>query len=468
MESARAGAWEGEGPGAGTGGAPAGRWRWALVGVVMVPVVLGVHEGSMLRMRPAATEASVAAFAEVERLVRQEWVEAPDVDALRDGALTGLVSTLDEFSVYVPPSELARFAEETTGQFGGLGIYVALEDGLVRVIAPIEDTPAWRAGILPGDTILRIDGREYQFQSADDAVRALKGPPGSTIELLVLHPGEGQRPFSVTLERAVIQLRSVKGARLIDPAERVGYVRVTSFVTGTVDELDRALGELEAAGARALVLDLRGNPGGYLGGAVDVADRFLPEGAVIVQTRGRVPGSSEETRAAAPARVTLPLAVLIDGGSASASEILAGALRDHGRATLVGARSFGKGSVQGLYSVLGGAAQLKLTTQHYLTPKGRRIHRGDRPADDDSWGLLPDLPVPLDPQARAKLAAAEAELDLERLKARADGQGGADGANGAAAPPEDRLRLDDPQVAAAHAHLLDVLAGRAALGAPAR
>ncbi len=425
-----------------------------------------VHQGTFLRALTDPSARGLTAVAEVRDLILEQWVETPDPKVLDDGAVRGLVSTMspvDPFSAWISPDELEGFEEETSGQFGGLGILVEVEKGLVRVIAPIEDTPAWTAGILPGDVILRIDGEEYSFATSADAIATLKGAPGTKIELLVRHAEGSAPPRTVTLERAIIQVRSVKGTRLVDPAERLGYLRVTAFNAGTVDELDVALDDLVKQGLKGLVLDLRGNPGGYLHSATDAADRFLAEGKTIVETRGRDPKNRQVVESSGARKVDVPVVILLDGGTASASEVLAGALRDHHIATIIGTRSFGKGSVQSLLSVLGGDAQLKLTTQYYFTPSGRRIHRGDRTPQDTSWGLIPDLEIRLDAQARQRLAQAEADADLERLKAKATVLAGGP----APAPVVDRLPLDDPQVAAALRHLRDVLAGEAAIGAPA-
>ncbi len=424
-----------------------------------------LHQGTFLGALTDPNARGLTAVAEVRDLILEQWVETPDPKVLDDGAVRGLVSTMapvDPFSAWISPDELEGFEEETSGQFGGLGILVEVVDGLVRVIAPIEDTPAWTAGILPGDVILKIDGKDYTFASSTEAIATLKGAPGTTIVLLVRHAEGDEAPRSVSLERAIIQVRSVKGTRLVDPPEKLGYLRVTAFNAGTVDELDDALDELVAKGLRGLVLDLRGNPGGYLHSATDAADRFLPEGKTIVETRGRDPQNRQVVESTGARKVDVPVVILLDGGTASASEVLAGALRDHHVATILGTRSYGKGSVQSLLSVLGGDAQLKLTTQYYFTPSGRRIHRGDRTPQDTSWGLIPDLEVKLDPHARSRLAQAEADADLERLKGRAHALAG-----GPERPAVvDRLPLDDPQVAAALRHLRDVLGGTASIGAP--
>lgn len=429
--------------------------RWGLAVLLVAPVVAFLHQGSLLHVPEDPASSSLAAVAEVRDVILERWVEEPDPKALTEGALRGMVQPLDEYSEFISEDQRAQFEEDTTGQFGGLGIYITVEEGLVVVISPIEDTPAWRAGILPGDVVLRIDGRDYAFDTSTAAVSALKGAPGSTITLLVKHPGTSEPPRELTLTREVIQTTSVKGTRLLDPERKVGYTRLTSFNSGTVDEFKAAAARLQGEGMRALILDLRGNPGGYLHAATEVADLFLDKGRKIVETRGRTRDQVSSVEATSGKLVDVPVALLIDGGSASASEILGGALADNAVATLVGQRSYGKGSVQSIINVLGGKAQLKLTTQHYFTPSGRRIHRGDRPPTDTTWGLMPDLHVRLEPQERQRLAQLEGERDMERLKALARKE--------AVAAPE-RLHQDDPQVAAAYEHLLRVLAGEATIG----
>jgi len=428
--------------------------RWGAAAGVALLLVLVPHQGSFLRPVLDDQAGDLAAVGEVRDLILERWVGEPDKEALRDGALRGLVAPLDPFSDYISPADLASFEERTTGKFGGLGIYITVEDGYVKVIAPIEDTPAWEGGIRPGDVIVQADGEPTpEFRTAAEAVEFLKGEPGTTITLSVIHEG-ARRTEDITLERAIIQIRSVKGARVV--ADGVAYIRITSFNSGTVDEFEEALAALADADAdmQALVLDLRENPGGYLHAAAQIADAFLAEDRTVVTTRVRGGEVEQDIRSEGERRVAVPVAVLVDGGSASASEILAGALQDHGVATVVGARSYGKGSVQTLIDVMGGAAQLKLTTQYFFTPDGRRIHRGEREADDESWGILPDIRVPLDPARRRRLVFEESEREMDRLASRA----------GAEIEVEERLHVDDPQVAAAFAHLQRVLAGEEAIG----
>lgn len=429
--------------------------RWALAALLALPVAVFLHQGSLLHVPEDQSAGAVAAMAEVRQVILERWVEKPDEKAVLDGALRGMVEPLDEYSEFIGEEQLAGFEESTSGQFGGLGIYISVEEGLVVVIAPIEDTPAWKAGVLPGDIVLRIDGEDYAFSNSSDAVAALKGAPGSKIRLLIKHAQGDEPPRELTLEREVIQVTSVKGARLLDPETKIGYLRITAFNSGTVDEFKAAATRLMSEGARGLILDLRGNPGGYLQSATEVADAFLDEGRKIVETRGRGPDEVSTIESTAGKVVGVPVALLLDGGSASASEILGGALADNDVATLVGQRSYGKGSVQSIIKVLGGKAELKLTTQYYFTPSGRRIHRGELTPADMSWGLVPDLAVKLEPQERQRLAQAEGDRDMDRLKALA---------TGTAMTVEERLHKDDPQVAAGYEHLVKVLAGAAKIG----
>jgi carboxyl-terminal processing protease len=421
---------------------------WSLSALAAIVLVF-VHEGTLLRIDQdfAPGAADLAGMNEIAEIISARWVEQPDDRQLLDGSLRGMVATLDRFSDYISPEQLEAFEESTTGRFGGLGIYINVnKEGRVVVIAPIEDTPAWKAGILPGDVIYEVDGIPCEFLNADAAVRSLKGEVGTSVELAVLHEG-ANKTILISIERAEIQIRSVKGGRLLDPVSKLGYLRITTFNSGTVDEFEQEAERLNALGMRGLILDLRRNPGGFLRAATLVADMFLEKGAVIVKTRGRT-GGYKETRATKGALVTGPVAILLDRGSASASEILAGALWDHERAKLVGTRSYGKGSVQSIIPVLAGRAELKLTTQYYFTPKGRRIHRGEKPMTDLSWGLLPNVEVKVDRSQRAELTRKEAEAEMVRLKALA---------NKKPVEIEERLHLDDPQARAAYRALLGEL-----------
>ena len=320
-------------------------------------------------------------FAEVLDRIKSAYVEPIDDKTLLENAIKGMLSNLDPHSAYLEPEDFQELQESTSGEFGGLGIEVGQEDGLLRVISPIDDTPAARAGIEAGDLILRIDGQPTKGWSLMEAVDKLRGKPGSKIELTLVR--EGGKPFTLKLERAVIKVRSVKSELL---EKDYGYLRISQFQVNSGEEVAKALRQLQKDNGGklgGLVLDLRNNPGGVLQAAVEVSDHFLNKG-LIVYTKGRIANSELRFSAdSADASQGVPLVVLINGGSASAAEIVAGALQDHKRAVLMGTDSFGKGSVQTVLPLTNDRA-LKLTTALYFTPSGRSIQ---------AQGIVPDIVV---------------------------------------------------------------------------
>ncbi len=435
---------------------------WIVAFALSVVVVAFLHQGT-LRKLPESVEDELPTIARVRDLIADEWVEEPTAERrerMRYGAVEGMASQLDPYSEFIPPEKKDRFDEETNGEFGGLGILIDLDRGHVVVSAPMEGTPAWEAGVLPGDRVLEIDGAKYEFASKDEATKKLRGLVGTSIELLVENPRR-PAPVKLRITRAVIKMQSVKGVRLIPAPEKIGHLRITGFQEPTLDEFDRAIAHLSSSGALSgLVIDLRGNPGGFLQKATDIAARFLDKGSVVVITRSRG-GKNESKTVADPPRdapvIRVPTAILLDGGSASASEVLAGALRDNGRASLVGARSFGKGSVQSIFPIDDGKAKLKLTTHHYCTPSGRRIHRLEGMTEKDEWGLVPDIAVPVEAKARQELIRQEYDLDLDELKAKRD----------PLHAPLDRSKLiRDPQIEAALDHVLKVIRNESKLAQP--
>ena len=319
-------------------------------------------------------------FAEVFGRIKQDYVEPVDDKRLLRDAIQGMLSGLDPHSAYLSEDEFDDLRAGTSGEFGGLGIEVGMEDGFVKVIAPIDDTPAQRAGIKAGDLIVRIDGQSVKGLGLDEAVKLMRGEPGSEIELLIVREGR-DAPFEVTIERAVVKTVSVK-QRMLEPG--YGYVRLSQFQARSPEELLSGISKLrrEAGGKlKGLVLDLRNNPGGVLHAAVAVSDAFLSEGT-IVYTEGRVNDSQLRFQAAPDDVIEgAPLVVLVNGGSASASEIVAGALQDHRRAVIMGRQTFGKGSVQTIVPVNERTA-IKLTTARYFTPNGRSIQ---------AEGITPDI-----------------------------------------------------------------------------
>ena len=321
-------------------------------------------------------------FTEIFSKIKSDYVENIEDSTLLKNAIRGMLQGLDPHSAYLDKDSYKELQEGTSGEFGGLGIEVGYEDGFVKVISPIDDTPAKRAGIKAGDLIIRLDGKSVKGISLMEAVKMMRGKPGSEIELTILRGGE-EKPFNVTIVRDIITVKNIK-AETIEPA--FVYIRISNFQMHTVDDLSKALVKLENENnnmLKGLVLDLRNNPGGLLNAAVGVSDLFLDEG-LIVYTEGRVKGSKLKFNAK-PSEMfkNIPIIVLVNGGSASASEIVAGALQDHRRAIIMGERTFGKGSVQTILPMNDETA-LKLTTARYYTPSGRSIQAS---------GIEPDMIV---------------------------------------------------------------------------
>ena len=334
--------------------------------------------------RPDSTYAQLNLFGDVFERIRASYVEKPDDGKLMEGAINGMISSLDPHSRYMNEKGWSDMQETTHGEFGGLGLEVTMEDGLIKVVAPIDDTPAAKAGIQSGDLITQIDEDAIQGLTLEQAVSKMKGPPDSKIRIKIVRKGL-DKPIDLAIVREVIRVRPV---RYHTDGGDIGYVRITSFNEQTTDALRKAISEISKEippeKLAGFVVDLRNNPGGLLDQAVSVSSSFMARGEVV-STRGR---TSEETQrfTARGGDITRgkPLVVLINGGSASASEIVAGALRDHKRATLIGTRSFGKGSVQTIIPLGSGKGALALTTARYFTPSGRSIQ---------AQGVTPDLEV---------------------------------------------------------------------------
>lgn len=320
------------------------------------------------------------AFAEVMERIRSSYIEDISDKDLLESAIRGMLYELDPHSNYLTPDQFEDLQVTTTGEFGGLGIEVTMEDGFVKVVTPVDESPASKAGIKAGDLILKIDDTFVKGLTLSEAVELMRGEIGSEIELMVLSQGE-ENPRQVSVKRDKIQLHSVR-SRVLEPG--LGYIRISQFQNNTGADTGKALDKLSKEGQlRGLILDLRNNPGGVLGGAVEVADLFLESG-LIVYTQGRSLESRSEFKASAGDRLEgVPLVVLVNGGSASASEIVAGALQDQHRGLVVGNRTFGKGSVQTVLPLSKDKA-LKLTTARYYTPSGRSIQ---------AEGIVPDIAV---------------------------------------------------------------------------
>lgn len=320
------------------------------------------------------------AFAEVMERIRASYIEEVGDRDLLESAIRGMLYELDPHSSYLTPDQFDDLQVTTTGEFGGIGVEVTMEDGFVKIVTPVDGSPASKAGIQAGDLILKIDDTFVKGLTLNEAVELMRGEIGSELELMVLTQGE-ENPRQVSVTRDKIQLHSVR-SRLLEPG--LGYIRISQFQNNTGSDTDKALTKLAKDGElRGLVLDLRNNPGGVLGGAVEVADLFLNSG-LIVYTQGRSAESRSEFKASVGDRLAgVPLVVLVNGGSASASEIVAGALQDQHRALVVGTRTFGKGSVQTVLPLSKDKA-LKLTTARYYTPSGRSIQ---------AEGIVPDIAI---------------------------------------------------------------------------
>jgi len=371
-------------------------------------VVFGVIVLMFLQLPPmAAKQDSVvhtySALIEVDALAKQQFVEPIEDDRLVDGAIRGMMFQLDPYSGYIAPEELPAFERRSRGDYSGVGIEVGMQGGQLTVIAPVEGSPAAQAGVLAGDALFSIEGHRLEGLSVFDVEEMLVGPPGTWVHIEVRHPGE-REVSKLSMVRGPVHLTTVRGFHrdpsgvwdyLIDPSGRIGYIRVSNFRENTMRDFDAALRELLDDGAAALVLDLRFNPGGLMQQAVAMVDRFVGQG-VILSTVTRRQAVDEYMATRMGTIDNLKLVVLINGNSASAAEIVAGSLQARGRAMVVGERSFGKGSVQHLIHLVGHKAAVKLTVAYYRLPGGRIIHRTDKNANTDLWGVTPDLEVTLD------------------------------------------------------------------------
>lgn len=334
-------------------------------------------------------------FADALNLVEADYVDAPNHQDLIYGALKGMLISLDPYSEFLDPERYNELKVDTEGKFGGLGIEIAIKDGLLTVMTPIEDTPAWQAGLRAGDRIVKIDGELTRNITASEAVKKLRGRPGSEVMLTILREGR-EKLLEVRIVRDVIRIKDIKYARILE--DGIGYIRLVEFREDTPADFDAALLALKKSGMEGLILDLRNNPGGLLDVAVKVADRFIPEGRPVVSTKGRLPSQSMEFKSSSAGAkyLDMPLVVLVNEGSASGSEIVAGALQDYKQAVIVGNKTFGKGSVQSVLPLFDGSA-LKLTTSKYFTPLGRLIHnQGIAPDISAEAGMLEFVPAETD------------------------------------------------------------------------
>ncbi len=385
---------------------------WVLSGVVLGgALVLGTSvlaKGVIDNSNVASTAKSnlpldeLRTFVEVFERISQNYVEPIEAKILFEGAISGMLSSLDPHSAYLPPKSFKRMEEHTTGEFGGLGMEVSLENGLIKIVSPIDDTPAKKAGIRAGDLIIKLDDERVKGKTLMESIKIMRGKPGTKITLTIIREGETQ-PLVIELTRAIIKTTSVRHQLLTN---NIGYVRISQFQLRTGADVIDAITALKLENDKplnGLVLDLRNNPGGVLRAAVEVSDVFLDSG-LIVYTEGRHESSKAIFEAShGDLMKNKPIVILINEGSASASEIVAGALQDHQRALIAGRVSFGKGSVQTLMPLNNGGA-IKLTTAHYFTPNGHSIQEK---------GIQPDIVIPRARLEKLRKINIEKEQDLD-------------------------------------------------------
>jgi carboxyl-terminal processing protease len=363
-------------------------------------------------------------FVDAVEKVEANYVRPVSRRELLESALEGMLQNLDQHSSFINTGEWKQFRRHIEGKFGGIGIQVGVdpETGRLRVIAPMVGTPAYEAGVLAGDQIMEIDGKSTEGMSPDKAVDVLTGRPGTDVKLTVLHEGI-EETETVSITRAIIELPSVLGDRrgandawefMVDKDKKIGYVRITSFVQNTADELRKALEQLREEGVKGLIIDLRDDPGGLLSSAVEISDMFLEKGKVVsTEGRNTIP-KSYLAQKDSPYE-DLPLVVLINQNSASASEIVSAALQDNGRATIVGQRSYGKGSVQNILELEDGSSVLKLTVASYHRPNGDNIHRFRDAKTTDKWGVSPSpgMEVKLSPSEYVRWFIGRRDRDIQ-------------------------------------------------------
>jgi len=361
-----------------------------LVSLVVPALVVSSLHAQEAQPAPAAAAAAkkadddgysqIAVLARALQLIRQDYVDDKKVsyEKLTHAALRGMLDSLDPHSQFMESDDFKGMQDDTNSRFGGLGVVVAERDEKLVIVTPMEDTPGFKAGLLPADIILKIDGTPTEKMSLNDAINKLRGEPGQKVTLTIYRPATKEyKDFSMV--REIVKVPSVKDARMLAAEQtggfKIGYARITQFNVPTADELAKKLTDLEKQGMQAFILDLRYNPGGLLNSAVEVAGQFLEPGKLVVSTEGRVPSQDKIYRVPGnlKPRPHYPVAVLINSGSASGSEIVAGALKDYNRAILVGETTFGKGSVQSVIQLQDGSA-LRLTTAKYYTPSKKVIH----------------------------------------------------------------------------------------------
>jgi carboxyl-terminal processing protease len=378
------------------------RRRWPIMLLILclsLMTAIGVADKNSAQER---SYEKLKTLTDILKIVETNYVEEVDVDQLYDGAIWGMLRNLDAHSSYMVPDAYQEMQVETKGRFGGLGIEITIRDNRLTVVSPIEGTPADEAGIQAGDWIVKVDNTSTADMTLMDAVKSIRGPRGTEVTISIMRKGFTE-PKDFVIVRDIIQIRNITYEM---PAEGIGYIRIRQFQERSGTELDDALTELHNQGMRALILDLRNNPGGLLDMAIAVADRFLDKGKIVVSTKGRIKNQNREYVAQTRLKNNnYPIIVLVNSGSASASEIVAGALQDYGRGVILGTQTFGKGSVQTVIQLNDGSG-LRLTTAYYYTPNGTNIH---------AKGITPDIiveeqPLLLDENKRKRHIIREKDL----------------------------------------------------------
>jgi carboxyl-terminal processing protease len=368
-----------------------------LVGVLFAAIAIGVVSTKIVNAQ--STYEDLRTFVDVLNVIKKNYVDEVKTKDLVSGAIKGMLSSLDPHSGYMSPEAFKEFQVETKGEFGGLGIQIGIKDNILTVIAPIDDTPAYKAGIKAGDKILKIDTESTKSMNIQDAVSKMRGPKGKPV-VLNIYRENWTEPKDFTIVRDIIKIKSVKAKILQND---IGYVKLSQFQEMTAEDLSKALKDLKDKGMKSIILDLRNDPGGLLNSAVDVAGQFLPAKKLVVYIKGKSGDKIEYfTEGDVPAYTDLPMVVLVNQGSASASEIVAGALKDWNRAVIVGVQTFGKGSVQTLIPLSDGSG-LRLTTAKYYTPSGVSIQ---------NVGITPDIIVKLEAKDGKGMSVIR-EKDLE-------------------------------------------------------
>jgi len=353
----------------------------AAVSVIAVSVFVSLAVSATEKKKNEDLYRQVELFSDTIAIIQSEYVDEPKAKDLIYGALKGMLSSLDPHSQFMDPDTYNELKVDTEGRFGGVGIEITIKDGILTIVTPIEDTPAWRAGLKANDRIVKINNDLTRDMTITDAVKKMRGKPGEPVSLTVLRESE-KKILDFKMVRDVIKIKDIKEAKILE--DGIGYIRIVEFREHTPQDIGAALERLSKAGMKALILDLRNNPGGLLDSAVKVAEKFVEKGKLIVYTKGRQPVQNIEfTAASSHPILNLPMVILINDGSASGSEIVAGALQDYKRAIVLGAKSFGKGSVQTVVPLSDGSA-LRLTTSKYFTPTGKVIH---------GKGVTPDIEI---------------------------------------------------------------------------